>query len=268
MVTLNSRPLTDLEIFTLNDLLAKRCTEEIRSFSALDGYVAAAVSSPEPVMPSEIIEDVFGEAFAWESKKKAGSFMGMILNHVNNTRKRLVNAEEGSYVPRLFREDFDHLSQWCVGYFYWVSREYDLWMDAFRFLEESRIPDEDSTEDSLEALIISATMGFTMISSVAVEQEGSMEKVQENIEAQAIIDDMLRDYHQDFRASLLSLGAGANAIHLALTQLLELVDDETDEDLLFRNESAPPVQAKSNKVGRNQPCPCGSGNKYKKCCDR
>lgn len=24
--------------------------------------------------------------------------------------------------------------------------------------------------------------------------------------------------------------------------------------------------AKSNKVGRNEPCPCGSGKKYKKCC--
>jgi len=22
----------------------------------------------------------------------------------------------------------------------------------------------------------------------------------------------------------------------------------------------------SNKIGRNAPCPCGSGNKYKKCC--
>ncbi|TET52049.1 MAG: preprotein translocase subunit SecA, partial [Actinomycetota bacterium] len=26
------------------------------------------------------------------------------------------------------------------------------------------------------------------------------------------------------------------------------------------------VQAKSSKVGRNEPCPCGSGKKYKKCC--
>lgn len=23
---------------------------------------------------------------------------------------------------------------------------------------------------------------------------------------------------------------------------------------------------KENKVGRNDPCPCGSGKKYKKCC--
>lgn len=27
-------------------------------------------------------------------------------------------------------------------------------------------------------------------------------------------------------------------------------------------------QAKSEKVGRNEPCPCGSGKKYKKCCYR
>ena len=26
--------------------------------------------------------------------------------------------------------------------------------------------------------------------------------------------------------------------------------------------------AKSSKVGRNDPCPCGSGQKYKKCCGR
>ena len=28
-----------------------------------------------------------------------------------------------------------------------------------------------------------------------------------------------------------------------------------------------PVEAEK-KVGRNEPCPCGSGNKYKKCCGK
>ncbi len=27
-------------------------------------------------------------------------------------------------------------------------------------------------------------------------------------------------------------------------------------------------QAVSNKVGRNDPCTCGSGKKYKKCCGK
>jgi preprotein translocase subunit SecA len=29
-----------------------------------------------------------------------------------------------------------------------------------------------------------------------------------------------------------------------------------------------PVQRKNKKIGRNDPCPCGSGKKYKKCCGR
>ncbi|HEY1476093.1 MAG TPA: SEC-C metal-binding domain-containing protein [Chthoniobacterales bacterium] len=29
-----------------------------------------------------------------------------------------------------------------------------------------------------------------------------------------------------------------------------------------------PTLSTGSKVGRNEPCPCGSGKKYKKCCDR
>lgn len=31
--------------------------------------------------------------------------------------------------------------------------------------------------------------------------------------------------------------------------------------------SGPPIR-KERKIGRNEPCPCGSGKKYKKCCGR
>ena len=29
-----------------------------------------------------------------------------------------------------------------------------------------------------------------------------------------------------------------------------------------------PHKSKAEKIGRNAPCPCGSGKKYKKCCGR
>lgn len=32
--------------------------------------------------------------------------------------------------------------------------------------------------------------------------------------------------------------------------------------------ASPSTQASSEKIGRNEPCPCGSGKKYKKCCGR
>jgi len=35
-----------------------------------------------------------------------------------------------------------------------------------------------------------------------------------------------------------------------------------------RGDQKQPLQAAGKKVGRNDPCPCGSGKKYKKCCGR
>jgi len=38
---------------------------------------------------------------------------------------------------------------------------------------------------------------------------------------------------------------------------------EEEEDAYEVQE---PARRDENKVGRNDPCPCGSGKKYKKCC--
>lgn len=39
----------------------------------------------------------------------------------------------------------------------------------------------------------------------------------------------------------------------------------SDDDLRHGHERLDPYRA-SPKVGRNEPCPCGSGRKYKRCC--
>lgn len=40
-------------------------------------------------------------------------------------------------------------------------------------------------------------------------------------------------------------------------------EDMNDLDTLL---SPPKTKIAEKKVGRNEPCPCGSGQKYKKCC--
>ena len=46
--------------------------------------------------------------------------------------------------------------------------------------------------------------------------------------------------------------------------------DEVEDDLFpeddFYDDAPEPLRNKSAKIGRNDPCPCGSGKKYKKCC--
>ena len=50
----------------------------------------------------------------------------------------------------------------------------------------------------------------------------------------------------------------------------EIQRQAEDDYILSRGEdvSATPVKREKEKVGRNDPCPCGSGKKYKKCCGR
>ena len=45
----------------------------------------------------------------------------------------------------------------------------------------------------------------------------------------------------------------------------EKTEDITDLELLLNR---PKPREAEKKVGRNEPCPCGSGNKYKKCCGK
>ena len=49
--------------------------------------------------------------------------------------------------------------------------------------------------------------------------------------------------------------------------MLDDDDDDWDGDDEGYTEVAEPYRAPP-KVGRNEPCPCGSGKKYKKCCGK
>jgi preprotein translocase subunit SecA len=61
--------------------------------------------------------------------------------------------------------------------------------------------------------------------------------------------------------------------HVQLAQPEKVVAREkTKQDQLVYSHDGEvarqPVRRSKNKVGRNQPCPCGSGKKYKKCCGK
>jgi preprotein translocase subunit SecA len=62
-------------------------------------------------------------------------------------------------------------------------------------------------------------------------------------------------------------------IQLAEPQSLQEMKKSQDQELVYSGgEGAPvkkqPKRREEKKIGRNDPCPCGSGKKYKKCCGR
>ena len=82
------------------------------------------------------------------------------------------------------------------------------------------------------------------------------------IESADIFDQMIDDIKEDTVRQILSVVPRTES-----TKRVE-VAKPTDEGFLDGRSRASNKPASSNKVGRNDPCPCGSGKKYKKCCGR
>ena len=59
----------------------------------------------------------------------------------------------------------------------------------------------------------------------------------------------------------IELGIFSNTVFKCVARISDLDTSESGGDSSVQRKPAV-----SKKVGRNDPCPCGSGKKYKKCC--
>jgi preprotein translocase subunit SecA len=59
-------------------------------------------------------------------------------------------------------------------------------------------------------------------------------------------------------------------LHPEVSKFEKVKEEPRSQSVPFESSKVivPPIQASSQKVGRNDPCPCGSGKKYKKCCGK
>jgi len=60
-------------------------------------------------------------------------------------------------------------------------------------------------------------------------------------------------------------------IQIEKRESIETLNRPKEQEMVFSGSDAgaekkKPVQRASSKIGRNAPCSCGSGKKYKKCC--
>ena len=100
--------------------------------------------------------------------------------------------------------------------------------------------------------------------------EGIRDKVTDLIfRARVVGQVQSRSAYRETEAVHEDTGGYGVAENLAATQGVE--KGETVEDAHAKTQTSAPAKAativrETPKVGRNDPCPCGSGKKYKKCC--
>jgi uncharacterized protein len=238
--------LDNAELDRLDRYLIDHCAHAggLPCIEALDGFLCAVVAAPELIPPSEWIEFVWGDAHAFEDQQAATELFDLLMRFYNQIVARIGNPAAASeptedLMPLVNMPDIDLDDPTATPDF--DTTEYPvgwLWAFGFRLGRELRpdawerlVDDFDGLDDAL--LDIDALMlGF----------DGSGEAPGDDDEQPTLGE----------RIGILS----------AVPQLLHTLYKNGQAQ---RSRQALPFRRAKPKVGRNDPCPCGSGRKYKQC---
>lgn len=241
------KPLSESEYDRLADILAGLPDEKTMNLEELDGYFAAVVASPDDTPPEEILAHVWGGELAdtetFADEEAMTEFIALTLRHWHHVLRRL--EADDDFVPLLLEdegEDEDSRGHdWANGFVRGMSLNPETWASLF----------ED--EEMKPALIPILTLAFEHDPDPNLRPSGGP----------------LRPEERDI---LLQGLAAAVPVIFDFFGAQDEFDEDIDEDIVERSiverslADSIPYQRETPKVGRNAPCPCGSGKKYKRCC--
>ena len=83
-----------------------------------------------------------------------------------------------------------------------------------------------------------------------------------------VVKGTVKELAEKFGQEVLTMIGFLDGINESL--LIEIDLDTVEEELkkFYKEQKESTTIRKPKKIGRNDPCPCGSGKKYKKCCGR
>ena len=202
--------------------------DEPMLLSELDGFLAGILVCPELIMPSEWLPIVLGQ-----------NEEGIAVFENDNAMQESIRLVLKHY--NVLSRTIQHGSGRYQPIFDVDPRHdevlWELWMAGFEramaLRPDSWLPIAQDAEDEKAAL---AMTGMIALISIA-EREGNTDLVPAQVEPlTAAAPDLIPGWV------------------------------ETLNRWRILNSTDQPAQEISTKTGRNEPCPCGSGKKYKKCC--
>ena len=222
-----SQPLSEAEFKELDDFLASDATpDECMDISMLDGFLTALVVGPNTLMPSRWLPVVYGET---EQDPMAWA-----------------SAGEAEYMLGLILRHMNDIA--------WQLREAPD--DYEPLLLESRHEGEPNP------IIDEWCIGFVMGTNV---DAAAWAPLFESEEGKAFLLPILlygtESGHKELK-SRPELAARHEQLADSLADCVLAIRDYW----LPQRRAATTLRREEQKIGRNDPCPCGSGRKFKKCC--
>ena len=225
-------PLSDAEFDQLESILNGFKNERAMNLEKVDGFFAALICSPEPTPPSVYLQEIWGgeeisDEDAFQDQQAAQVFMSLLMRYWNAVVKQL--SEEEVFLPLLFEDSEGNTkgNDWAKGFVRGMDLHKSDWAELF--------DDEEN--------------GGALIPILALAYEDHPDP-----EIRTYKEPVSEERREDL---IIGLSAGAKLIYKYFGAHRHEIANRTTERTVRRD---------SPKVGRNDPCPCGSGRKFKRCC--
>ena len=120
--------------------------------------------------------------------------------------------------------------------------------------------DKNSVENAkqcVEYFLINESIPDTILARVSTQYKNFMEVINELLGTSYSFEELLKKYKSDYLNNKIYSSATVLFCSNAFSEIFDYI-----------SEPKPQKPVITQKVGRNDPCPCGSGKKFKNCCGR
>jgi len=210
------------------------------------GLLYGIITAPNMVMPSKITSLIFSEqGTELESMEKARELYGNLMSLWNKIAGWKPDSEPFFSPDIEYTDNYDGLKQR-------IQDDSSLIQYLIKGLDLGGTEESDFSEDGLKAL------------KSLSETNAILLKYRELFETDAAEGDAVLKKTIGLIDQLEAVVADCMArVNLGLKEARMRVIEEMRR---FANIPRETYQSKSTKIPKNNPCPCGSGKKYKKCC--
>jgi uncharacterized protein len=228
------QPLTDAEFERLSAVLGRFDNKHPMNLEQLDGFLAALICGPKIVRPSEYLPVICGDDMVLEDTFGAQSvlqdFLSLIMRHWNVIADTLHSGDV--FLPLLLEDDdgVTHANDWATGFRRGMEFHKEQWA----------------------ALLSDEQHGGLLVPIFVLAHEHHP-------------DPEMRPYKESISAEkreklIVGAAAGVTGIYRYF-EAQRLVEKQPLDYATTLRRTVP-------KIGRNDPCACGSGKKFKQCCGR
>lgn len=219
--------------------------EEAFNLEELHGFLFGIAVMPEMIKPSEWLPVAFGEEMMeFKSSEEATAMMGHVFALYNRLNSEY-HKEELRFpfdIRKLKGGDVQRMRDWTNGFYTALTLRYEYW-------DLGDKDDEDLTEDEEE---ISTSLAVILAVARPEHAEEIFDRTKDSPDDE-------EDDEIHLTASLFAMLPMAVDVITGNAGTLRKAGEGGNSFMPSSSEQYP-------KIGRNDPCPCGSGKKFKKCC--